>query len=130
MAKCHNCGAEYTGNYCEYCGATSTARTRNHSGTPQYNTDFMNGNTENKNYSYTPITNSEKPVSTLSWIGWQLLEMIPLIGLLIMLIFSEDESVKNYAKARLILSLVAIVIAVIAFALFSAIILNFIRGFA
>lgn len=130
MAKCHNCGAEYKGSCCEYCGAPAAGNTRSYAEKPQYNTDFMNGNTENRNYSYTPITNSEKPVSTLSWIGWQLLEMIPLIGLLIMLIFSEDESVKNYAKARLILSLVAIVIAVIIFALFSALIFSLIKSIA
>lgn len=136
MKKCHNCGAEFEGDYCDYCGVPAAQNSQNRTEQPQYNTDFMSGNTANQNYTPPPMYNNygmqnNPPTTTLGWIGWQLLEsFLPIIGLVIMLFMSEDESVKNYAKARLIWTLVAVVIAVIAFALFSAIIFSFIRGFA
>lgn len=130
MQKCNNCGSEFEGNYCDYCGMPADTQTQGYTEIPQYDTNFMRGDSINQNYSYT-TPNSEQPTTTLGWIGWQLLEaFLPLIGLIIMLIFSEDETVKNYAKARLILSLVAIVIAVIIFALFSALIFSLIRNIA
>ncbi len=130
MQKCNNCGSEFEGNYCDYCGMPADTQTQGYTENSQYDTNFMRGDSINQNYSYTTPNNAQ-PTTTLGWLGWQLLEaFLPLIGLIIMLIFSEDESVKNYAKARLILSLVAIVIAVIIFALFSALIFSFIRSFA
>ena len=98
MQKCNNCGSEFEGNYCDYCGMPADTQTQGYTEIPQYDTNFMRGDSINQNYSYT-TPNSEQPTTTLGWIGWQLLEaFLPLIGLIIMLIFSEDETVKNYAK--------------------------------
>lgn len=45
------------------------------------------------------------------WIGWLLLDYIlPIIGAIIMLVSSTDESAKNYAKAKIFFVIAAVVI--------------------
>lgn len=61
------------------------------------------------------------PTSVGGWIGWLILcSLFPVIGQLIMLT-SKDQSTKNFAKAQLILMLIALVlfIAFIALGVFS-----------
>ncbi len=111
MHKCYNCGAEFEGDYCTYCGVPAPQNTP--APVPPQPNDYSNPqqgySNAQQNYQQNPYSqpvygyNTEKPTtSTGMWFCWQLLELIPLIGIIVMLCASEDESVKNYAKARLI----------------------------
>lgn len=104
MSKCSNCGAEFEGGYCPDCGTPAPAPApQPYTPPPVYNNISVN-NTE--------VT------TTGGWFGWQLLEaFLGIIGLIIMLCASRDESVKNYAKAKFIWAIIGLVIVILLFAL-------------
>ena len=106
MAVCYKCKTEYSGNFCPSCGAPAQAGP-----TPVPTAPV-----------YTNVTVAPSPAHTTSimgWIGWLLLiSFLPIIGLIIMALAPQDESVKNYAKAGLILTVIAGIIALIIFGLF------------
>lgn len=97
MANCYKCGTEYTGNFCPNCGASPAAAAM----------------------AQQPVFNNISVVQTTTtsvggWIGWMILcAALPLLGVIIMLLASNDPSAKNFAKAQLILYAIATVIAII-----------------
>lgn len=117
MPKCFNCGAEFTGNFCPDCGLP--ADNSLHEPAP---------NPGPQPYAPPPVYNNitvanNNTTSTGGWFGWQLLEaLLPIIGIILMLCVSNDDSVKNYAKARLIWCAVAIVLVFIIIIPFFAVI--------
>lgn len=128
MSKCPNCGAEFEGDYCTYCGVP--AKNSIPSPNPQQN-NYSNpqGYQQNPYSQQNPYTQqinnynmeNRKITSTGAWFGWQLLEsFLPLIGIIIMLCASDDESVKNYAKARLIWSAIALGLIILIFVIIGA----------
>lgn len=75
-----------------------------------------------------PVDNTQPHMSVLQWIGLPLLNAIPLVGSIIYLVLmfkwafgsTKDLTLKNYAKANLLMMLIAILVAIAMFALIAA----------
>ena len=123
MPKCFNCGAEFTGNFCPDCGLPADNSLPTPAPIPE-----PAPNPGPQPYAPPPVYNNitvanNNTTSTGGWFGWQLLEaLLPIIGIILMLCVSNDDSVKNYAKARLIWCAVAIVLVFIIIIPFFAVI--------
>lgn len=126
MAKCFNCGREYEGNFCPDCGtenpnaadmpSVSETSQQNYSAPPPPPQRY----TPPPVYNNVAVVNNNDVTSVGGWIGWMfLLSLLPLIGVIIMLCCTHDESAKNFAKAQLFFMLlgVGIVVLVIILAL-------------
>lgn len=82
-----------------------------------------------------PSSNDEEHVSTLQWIGIYALNLIPCVGPIIYIVMlfiwafgdTKKASLKTYAKAHLIISLVMIVIIILFYGIIFAGISNFTR---
>ncbi len=110
MSKCFNCGAEFEGGYCPDCGVPASNSTPAPAPRPQaYNPPPV--------YNNINVNNNE--VTTVGgWFGWQLLiSVLGLIGIIIVLCVSRDQSAKNFAKASLIWMAIAVVLVIILMAL-------------
>lgn len=67
-----------------------------------------NGNTNNNNFN-----NRYKPLSPWSYVGYQLLFSIPIIGFIILLIYAfSDDNInrKNYARSYFCIYLIAAIV--------------------
>ena len=132
MAKCSNCGEEVTGSFCINCGTPAPESKVNLEKTEtaepeivntgeavnkievvqpqnQYQNNFSGTAQANQNPTPPPVYNNiqvNMPNVTTSvggWIGWILLiSFLNIIGVLIMLCATKDESAKNFAKAYLV----------------------------
>lgn len=70
-------------------------------------------------------TDQEAVVSIWQYLGWLVIQMIPIVGLIVMIVFAVDGSVKNranYARAYFL----AIAIKIVLFLLFYSVIIKFI----
>lgn len=66
------------------------------------------------------IRESHKPISPWGYIGYEILYAIPVVGLVLAIIFaitSKNKNVKNFAKAQLIMVVIAVVLVLIMFGL-------------
>ena len=79
---------------------------------------YQNYNSQPYAYSQ-PYGQQGSATSVAGWIGWMLLcSILPIIGQIIIIVSARDESLKNYAKATLIMSAIAVVLSIIFMALF------------
>lgn len=59
-----------------------------------------------------------KPISPIGYIGYDILYMIPVVGLVMMIVFlatSQNRNVKNYAAAKLIALAIGSAISILLF---------------
>lgn len=116
---CKNCGASIPENtsFCNNCGAKNETVFVSQAQPDQQNVGY--GNSQNYNYAapqpqYNTYSNYniDEPLSVGQYIGIFLLSAIPIAGFILMLVwaFSSNENTnkKNYARATLILYLVAL----------------------
>ncbi len=134
---CNKCGAENSdyNSQCAYCGNPLTNSNYNQvDNTNNYYSDqYSNGQGYNQPQQYQqpqyqyqqPMYNEDEHVSIGMWIGIYCINLIPFVGSIIYLVMlfvwafgsTPKKSLKNWAKAQLIVSLVVIVICVIIFAI-------------
>ena len=85
---------------------------------PQYQ-QSVNAPYTSSQMTYQPVggympAEPEKPVSLGAWIGWILLcTLLPVIGPIIVLCTAKNETIKNWAKATLILAVIGAVLTVL-----------------
>lgn len=126
--KCTNCGTEVTGAFCTECGTpvpkinlekTDNIHPKNVNTNPPIQNQYGN-NYQNINQPNQPYNNTQNYVTSLGgWIGWTLLiSFFNIIGVIIMLVATQDPSAKNFAKAYLILFAVCAGIAIVLLMLF------------
>ena len=137
--KCTKCGAEIPDNvaFCTNCGA----RTETSAAVPQQ--DAVSGNVNQSNNIaggmqpqgtgfYPP-----QPMSIGGWIGRMLIPIIPIVGGLVYLIMlfvwmgdnTKDETFRNWAKARLILTAISIILTILVVSVFGAAIVSIITNY-
>ncbi|MCQ2417074.1 MAG: hypothetical protein MJ071_04595 [Oscillospiraceae bacterium] len=100
MARCAQCGSEQPDFYknCPQCGGAIIAGPAG----PAAPTAV-----------YTPAGSTRQITTVGGWFGWtMLLGFLPIIGAVIMMLTSKDETAKNYAKLMLILQIVGIVLSI------------------
>ncbi len=100
MKICTNCGSQSPDHFtqCPNCGAQMVQ------GMPQ----------PAQTASYIPPAYQQEPTTTFwGWIGWLLLSLIPFVGVIIAMTTAKDPSVRNYAKASLIMYAVAFVLGIV-----------------
>ena len=111
---CNNCGKEnFPGAVvCDVCGMPQQAAPI---------PDYAQPQAPQAPLVYVPPVQGDEPVSMGTWIGIWCLNLIPCVGSLIYLImlfvwaFGNDRrtSLKNYAKAQLLISLISVVIGIV-----------------
>jgi uncharacterized membrane protein YvbJ len=115
---CKACGrnsASENANYCEYCGTSFRDNI------PIKQEDYQTVNTQP--IVETSKEENEKPISFGNWMGTMLLPFIPIVGIFIYIVmmfvwaFGSDtpQSKKNWARASLIVSVIAIVLFIFMF---------------
>jgi len=114
---CNKCNAEIPDNslYCPHCGAYTTEQTF------RQNTTFdASANTQYTNM-YQVKSQENEPVSVGMWLGIFLINLIPCVGCLVYMILmfvwafgnNTKKSLKNFARAQLIILLIAACILVL-----------------
>ncbi len=112
---CSKCGNQLQDDalFCPRCGATTGSET-------------PDGNTQSENFApFTPEfkpVNEDEHVSVPMWIGIFLINIIPCVGPLIYIVMlfvwafgnNNKTSLKNFAKAQLIVALAVICLAIVA----------------
>ena len=67
------------------------------------------------------VSNQYKPISAWGYVGWGILFSIPIIGLILIIVFAcgagDNINLRNYAKSKLCVLLICVIIFVIMFAL-------------
>lgn len=132
---CNSCGRNTRNdkaNFCDYCGASFRELDGNEI-KPSYS--YSNGNgTGNASAPIPPpippeaieVKQENKPVSFLDWLGTYMIRFIPFVGrvvFFVMLIIwsignNVSESKKNWARAKLVYSIIMILITVLFIFLF------------
>lgn len=114
MNKCFNCGTEFEGSFCPDCGIPANNSTTETTPAPAPNPQPFTPPPVYNNIN----VNTNETTSTAGWFGWQaLIAFLGIIGIIILLCTTRDESAKNYAKASLIWCVIALVLLVIVIAL-------------
>ena len=96
MARCNQCGNEMPDYYtkCPNCGG-----------------DIVRSAAPAAAQSYMPISSQRVITSPGGWFLWNLLcGLLPIIGPIIMMCKTRDETAKNYAKLTLILQIIGLVL--------------------
>ncbi|MGN1132931.1 MAG: zinc-ribbon domain-containing protein [Oscillospiraceae bacterium] len=111
MSKfCLNCGSQMNDDetFCRNCGASQNVQ-------GGYNQSVQpNGPQAQQQYYQQPAMPVQQVTGMGGWIGWLLLaSFLPLIGTIIALCCSNDQSVKNWAKANLIITAIILVLVII-----------------
>lgn len=136
---CSNCGREYPYYYdkCPYCG-TINVDTKERQQQPgesanDYHENYGQGyNVQQNNYQqynrqpynggyqqpvYSNYDRYNEPVSIGSWIGVWFLMCIPIVGFIMLIVWAcggtSKQSLKNWARAQLILMLIFVLIGLI-----------------
>ena len=69
------------------------------------------------NFGHTPqIPEEYKPISAWGYLGYELLFMIPIIGFILLIVFSfapANKNVKNFARSYFCLLIIVVIIAII-----------------
>lgn len=125
--KCLKCGTENdtTSKYCIKCGSPMTGQTPQENIEKQYynpepaytgNRDYNSFNNPaihnyNRNFDYTPI-------GMWGYFGYQLLFLIPIIGFILLIVFSfggtTNINLRNFARSHFCLLLIVILILALA----------------
>ncbi|SDA25036.1 zinc-ribbon domain-containing protein [Ruminococcus sp. YE71] len=144
---CKNCGSQLSpsDSVCPSCGEPipGAANADNAYGQYSYGNQNTYGYQNTNGYQNTggyqsygqtnysqPYYQQSAATTVAGWIGWMLLcSFLPVIGQIIIIVSARDESLKNYAKATLILSAIAVVLTVIFYVLFGAVILSGMKNF-
>ena len=117
MSKiCTSCGTTNADNVsnCSACGAMLDTNNQVYPANQGYNNNqpYAQPYAQSQPYQMPMSAPYVPPTSVGGWIGWLILcSFFPIIGQLIMLT-SKDQSTKNYAKAQLILTLIAVVLVI------------------
>ena len=115
MSKfCLNCGCQMNDDetFCKNCGASQNTQGGFNQQTAQQGPYYQQ--------PMPPIQQQSTATGIGGWLGWLLLaSFLPLIGTIIALCCSNDQSVKNWAKANLIITAIALVLVIIFVALFA-----------
>ena len=85
MKYCPKCGKEVNGSYCSSCGHK-----------------VENSVSTSTGPSLIPYTPQYKPISAWGYFGYQILFAIPLIGFILLIVFSLSDSninLRNYARS-------------------------------
>lgn len=131
MPICQNCGAELEGKFCSSCGtpyndASNTQATPVQAPPPPVTQPVQMPQPRPQQFNPPPapvynnvsVIQQNKITSTGGWIGWFfLLTLLPIIGHIIMLLCSSDQSAKNFVKAQFIIMLIGIIITIAFFVL-------------
>ena len=112
MKNCPNCNAinNDASVFCETCGAALPQQAAPQYRAPQYNAPIFPQFNENM------LPPEYEPVSVGAYIGYMILFAIPVVGFIMMLVTafgSGKKSLKNFARAYLIVQIIAIVIGII-----------------
>lgn len=118
MAKCTSCGADLPDYYtsCPNCGG----QVLQNAAAPMPQQVPMQGG-----YAQ-PMPQQREITSVAGWLGWSLLcGFLPIIGSIIMLCTTKDETAKNFAKLMIILQAIGLIIGIV----FSAILVPAMLGY-
>lgn len=121
---CTQCGTanDETNNYCINCQSQLRKIQKEVVAQPvQTSSNYNRPNNSNNNTAQTNYNNQykqqlEKPVTMGTWIGLMLLSIVPFGGIiaLIIALSSQNQSLKNYGKAMLVIMGIGFVLAILA----------------
>ena len=116
---CKNCGAQVNDNsaVCQNCGAQLTPPAQPVAA-PYQQQAYQQPNYRQPVYQ---AQQNEEVVSTGSWVGYQLIPLIPAVGGIIYLVMlfvwafgdSKPATFRNWAKSQLIIMLIGVVLSII-----------------
>lgn len=135
---CKHCGTQNpdSSTFCQGCGAklggSGTAGSNGAGGNNSYggNTAGFNGSTggyanynQNSNFNRSQLPNTAsipeeyQPISMWGYFGYELLFSIPLVGFILLLVFSfggtKNKNLKNFARSYFCFMIVIIVLSII-----------------
>lgn len=122
MKTCPNCNAinNDTSAFCEVCGSPlsqsqAPQQAASQYGTPQYGAQQYRAPIYPQ-FNENKFVPEYEPISVGAYLGYMVLFSIPVIGIIMMLVTafgSGEKSLKNFAKAHLILYVIAVVISIV-----------------
>lgn len=121
--KCPNCGNENPDGqrFCDHCGTELPRQQGSASGASfnQYYQSQQQNNAPLQNYGEPAIPPEYRPITMWGYVGYALLFSIPLVGLILVLIFSfggtTNINLRNYSRSLLCLMLIFLVIFLLVF---------------
>ncbi len=136
---CKKCGAEIPDNvaFCTNCGVRTDAS----AAAPQQDAVSSNVNQSNNMAGGMPPQGigyyQPQHMGIGGWIGRMLIPFIPIVGGLVYLIMlfvwmgdnTKDETFRNWAKAKLILTAISIILTILVFTVFGAAIASIITNY-
>lgn len=118
--KCSSCGFENEENakFCKQCGAPLGAQ---QTPPPQYSQQAAPQYAQQAQaYDPNNVPEEYKPISMWGYFGYELLFSIPLVGFILLLVFSfggtKNHNLKNFARSYFCLLILGIIVAIIIFA--------------
>lgn len=121
--KCPNCENENPDGqrFCDHCGTELPRQQGSASGASfnQYYQSQQQNNAPLQNYGEPAIPPEYRPITMWGYVGYSLLFSIPLVGLILILIFSfggtTNINLRNYSRSLLCLMLIFLVIFLLVF---------------
>lgn len=146
---CNNCGANIDDNsrFCLHCGqqisGTNSDSNMNNNDSNMNENQYQGYANDNQQYSNQPNGNmnnkpqyintlSYDPISMWGYFGYELLFAIPVVGLILMIIFSftsNNVNVRNFSRAYLIVNILGWVLAFFICASLGVSIFNIFNGY-
>lgn len=122
IMKCPNCGNENPDGqrFCDHCG-TELPRQQGSASEASFNQYYQSQqqNAPLQNYGEPAIPPEYRPITMWGYVGYSLLFSIPLVGLILILIFSfggtTNINLRNYSRSLLCLMLIFLVIFLLVF---------------
>lgn len=99
---CNNCGQEINDNatFCQNCGTPVSPE---------------NGDMGKQEQKY-PVPSEYKPISMWGYFGYEILFAIPIVGFILLIIFSfvpKNKNLKNFARSYFCFMIVLLIIGVV-----------------
>lgn len=136
---CKHCGTQNpdSSTFCQGCGAklggSGTAGSNGAGGNNSYggntggyggnNGGFQGGYNQNSNFNRVQVPNTAsipeeyQPISMWGYFGYEILFSIPLVGFILLLVFSfggtKNKNLKNFARSYFCFTIVVIVLSII-----------------